>query len=461
MLPLVVQIEKVAAKTARTCAFRNTPVRVGRNPLNDLRLEESFVSQWHGVIRFDEEGVRYLDLGSTNPTQLDGVPIQRNIEIVITPESDLRIGGLRLHLLRGDAPAELFGAARRSSFAQVGHPELGDLQKTMYLAAPADVHDVAHANVLAQASALLGSGGQRAASPSHAPPTYATGPVTAARGPSGPPPGHELAAPGAVSIDSAYASYRRGWADFLGQIEREMEGLPRGQRAARVSELQARFPAIAREPEFRKLVADQGVNPLISGEPDMGDWFRRLTDGMFPPMGAQVNRALAMERLGSLLEVFAGAFVELRSAQDAFCKQMSLEAVRDESSLWRIQEAPALLAFLLDPGPAGTERPTELMRAMADFTVHQVALVTAVVEGARAMLEELGPDRLRGEQAAAPARAGLLGKLFPRGGDESAWERYQDQYEDLTEEDRFTRVLFGRKFARRYYAVSGGRAPKS
>lgn len=458
MLPLVVQVERVAEKTARTCAFRRTPVRVGRNPLNDLQLDEPFVSQWHGVIRFDEEGVRYLDLGSTNPTQLDGQPIQRNVEVEITPDSDLRIGGLRLHLIRGDAPAELFGAARRSSFAQVGMPELGDLQKTMFLA-QGEEPSLEQARGLAEAKAIL-------TPPSGAPAAMATpAPLGVAPTPASQRPAAPMSTPapatGVAGMEASYAAYRQGWASLVASIEAELRRLPATERSARVAELQGRFPAIAREPEFRKLVADQGVNPLLSGEPDMGDWFRRLTDGMFPPMGAPVNRALAMERIGSLLEVFAGAFIELRDAQDTFCKQMALQPVRDQSTLWTIDQPSALLAFLLDPGPTGGERPTELMRAMADFALHQVALVGAVVEGARAMLEELSPERAgEGEPAPGVKRAGLFGRVFGRG-DDSAWERYLDAFEDLIEEDRFTRVLFGKKFARRYYAVSGGRDPKS
>ncbi|HET6331605.1 MAG TPA: FHA domain-containing protein, partial [Polyangiales bacterium] len=79
MLPLVIQIERLKERVAETCAFAQSPVRIGRNPLNDVELDDGYVSQWHGVIRFHDEQTTYLDLGSTNPTLIDGKPVERNV----------------------------------------------------------------------------------------------------------------------------------------------------------------------------------------------------------------------------------------------------------------------------------------------------------------------------------------------------------------------------------------------
>mgnify|MGYP001056941924 CR=1 FL=1 len=75
MLPLIVQIERIDQGRASTLAFTNSPVRLGRNPLNDLVLEDSFISQWHAVVRFDEQNTYYVDLGATNPTLINGQPV--------------------------------------------------------------------------------------------------------------------------------------------------------------------------------------------------------------------------------------------------------------------------------------------------------------------------------------------------------------------------------------------------
>ena len=41
-----------------------------------------------------------------------------------------------------------------------------------------------------------------------------------------------------------------------------------------------------------------------------------------------------------------------------------------------------------------------------------------------------------------------------------AWSRYKRTYESTTEEDRFTRKLFGRKFIRAYLALMGSQDTK-
>ena len=48
-------------------------MRVGRNQLNDISIDDPFVSQWHGLIRFGDAGIVYSDLGSTNGTIIEGV----------------------------------------------------------------------------------------------------------------------------------------------------------------------------------------------------------------------------------------------------------------------------------------------------------------------------------------------------------------------------------------------------
>lgn len=63
--------------------FDQSPVRIGRNPLNNVVLEGDFVSGWHGIIRFDNTGTYYFDLGSTNGTCLDGNRLQKNTAIPI------------------------------------------------------------------------------------------------------------------------------------------------------------------------------------------------------------------------------------------------------------------------------------------------------------------------------------------------------------------------------------------
>jgi hypothetical protein len=76
--------------------FDQSPVRIGRNPLNNVVLEGSFVSGWHGIIRFDDTGTHYFDLGSTNGTCRDGKRLPKNTAIPIEQTTRLTIWSFEL-----------------------------------------------------------------------------------------------------------------------------------------------------------------------------------------------------------------------------------------------------------------------------------------------------------------------------------------------------------------------------
>ncbi len=82
-------------------AFLRSPVRVGRAPESDVPLAEPFVSARHGLLQFDDGGVVYADLGSRNGTALDGAPLAPDAPARVGPDSDLRIGPLRLSVSLG------------------------------------------------------------------------------------------------------------------------------------------------------------------------------------------------------------------------------------------------------------------------------------------------------------------------------------------------------------------------
>src|SRR5690348_1235584 len=98
MLSLRVRVEDLAGGRTTEHAFRKSPVHIGRNELNELVLSQGFVSMWHAIVRFDQDVIEYVDLGSTNGTLLNGVRIGDRVPTEIKPGTDLRIGSLRLHL---------------------------------------------------------------------------------------------------------------------------------------------------------------------------------------------------------------------------------------------------------------------------------------------------------------------------------------------------------------------------
>ena len=75
----------------KTFWFEQSPIRIGRNQLNNVAIDDHYVSEWHGIIRFDATGVYYFDLGSTNGTSLDGQRLVKNTVTLLTAGSSLRI----------------------------------------------------------------------------------------------------------------------------------------------------------------------------------------------------------------------------------------------------------------------------------------------------------------------------------------------------------------------------------
>jgi pSer/pThr/pTyr-binding forkhead associated (FHA) protein len=80
--------------------FIASPIRLGRNELNDIALTDPFVSEWHGVLRFDDQAVYYFDLGSLNGSTLANKRLVKNTPTVLTPEDVLFLGRVRLTFQR-------------------------------------------------------------------------------------------------------------------------------------------------------------------------------------------------------------------------------------------------------------------------------------------------------------------------------------------------------------------------
>jgi predicted component of type VI protein secretion system len=87
--------------TERKYELDQSPVRIGRNPLNNIVLEGNFVSGWHGIIRFDNTGTFYFDLGSTNGTCLDGKKLPKNTAIPVEQPTRFTIWMFELTIIPG------------------------------------------------------------------------------------------------------------------------------------------------------------------------------------------------------------------------------------------------------------------------------------------------------------------------------------------------------------------------
>lgn len=110
---LEVRIKAPPGGTNRTLRFTKSPIRIGRNQLNDISLDDPFVSEWHGTIRFDQGSVAYFDLGSTNGTELDGKRLAKNVPMELSEASHLRLGLLEFSVVRPAPEPETAPPPRR------------------------------------------------------------------------------------------------------------------------------------------------------------------------------------------------------------------------------------------------------------------------------------------------------------------------------------------------------------
>lgn len=449
MLPLLVRITNTTTGETEHSAFASSPVRIGRNQLNELVLNEPFVSQWHAVVRFDEHKVRYVDLGSTNGTTLAGARLARHVQVEVDPQSDLRIGPLQLSFARAQVTPDMYAAPRTTIFTlgpQSSDGEGSAVTNATMMFNPSDPATLEQNTMMFMPGMTPGQSPPQGGPPTQQSPQQNVGVDM-----------QQLIR----IVDGTkpyYEQYRQAWGTVLKKLEGELSQLPQQQREGIVLCLCQQLPQLPKEPEFRELMEKMDVNAAALGQVDPAQWVARLGGQDSLPPGAQINTAVAMERVGVLLESFSQAFVELRKGYEQFGEEMALQLVQDRNPLHDADSAQDVMTYLLDWQTDGGERVRELTRAFADLALHQVALLSGVMEGVRGMLQGMSPQQLTGVRNAALAKqggGGLLESIF-NSKKAAAWKSFVDQHQKLIEEDRFSREVFGRNFARAYFMVTGG-----
>lgn len=423
MSPLAITIEDLETHASSRYAFVGSPVRIGRSELNDLPLSQPFVSGWHAVVQFDDQEIRFVDLGSTNGSILDGSPLEKGVPTLVGPESEVDIGTLRLRFSR--------------------------LVTGMQLAAPAPPMTEFALKVSKRATA-----GER--------------PGEAARA-EVPPPSVTQAAPqqlesveqalatSAMDLDLLYASYRGAWEHLRGKVDQLVAGMDSPERALALSRLAEKYGAVSQEPQFLTLSGKEASSaPLApvtprsaTGGEAMGmlDAFAESYLPVPEAVSTEAGARQLLERTAEVLEAFGKSYLELRKGYEEFGKEMGVRTIRAESPVERARDVKQLLTYLLDL--RAKSRTPELQSAFADLMVHQVALLNGVVEGARGILTRLCPEAVTEEagQGKWPLKAGVW------------WKEYQARWHEIAdEEDAISDALFGAEFTRAYTAIVGRRA---
>ncbi|MBW2733524.1 MAG: FHA domain-containing protein [Deltaproteobacteria bacterium] len=78
--------------------FKQFPVRIGRNSLNDLVLGHPYVSNWHAVLGFVRGQLTIVQVGSSNPVVVDERRLSPNEDFGLGQSHTIRILPFTLHV---------------------------------------------------------------------------------------------------------------------------------------------------------------------------------------------------------------------------------------------------------------------------------------------------------------------------------------------------------------------------
>lgn len=463
MVALLVRIDDYQNRTSTEHAFTRSPLRIGRNPLNDLTLTGGFVSQWHAIVQFNDTGAQYFDLGSTNGTLANGQRVQKNVPVPIHDNTEFRIGPLRLYFARGPVPPHLaHKVGQRSSLSDVRAQSFEHTMIADGLGMPVSPAGGAESTMI-----FNPEGGE--ATTTFNPAQFA------AQRPASAAPTQQAASAGAAiaqmrmavgRLRPLYVAYRQAWnALYQGISELFRSGNPEAATLA-LTFLEQEFPEVASEEQFRKLAQSHQLQ-LRSGA-SLGaaalqlitQFAQYVAPEHRPPQSPSDIEAILV-RTAAVLDAFTQAYVGLRKGQDQFGSQMAVSQYRDPSDMSPLntaRDAKEVLAYLMDWGSGGQSRTQELTSAYADIMIHQVALLNGLMEGVRSLLQRLGPAEIEREVDNTPIKLGPLKlprALWPfRAG--ARWARYVQRHREFTEEDReITAAVFGAEFAKAYAGVVG------
>lgn len=429
MLALLVRIDNFEDGTTQSYSYTTSPVRVGRNPLNDLPLALPFVSQWHAVVVWDGQSVTYYDLGSTNGTTVQGHRLGANQPVpVSSPDMEFRIGAVRLVFQlanlpdgaaaslprRGEGTSVSEGLLRKGAAGPSGYPSVGD---------------EGGSTMMLDATALLG-GIQQSSLP----------PRTQ----------HSLRA-----LQGAYNNYRAAWHELSQQLMAALQQTPTQQVPAAIERFVEMYGDAQHEPSLQSLARSQGV-PLASGEGAATQLVTQLAQYLMPsrqpPQSPQEMEGFLVRALVAL-ETYSTAFIGLRQGHDAFGMQMTGRSRRsaDPTPVEAADDPKRLLEYLLDWSGDGDARMLELRNQYAEIMTHQVALLNGLMEGVRKLVRtRLSPDAIERDPKVSHG-FWSFGPFKAIG----YWRRYRQLHEELLEDRELTTAVFGRDFARAYADALG------
>src|SRR5262245_6523639 len=274
MRPLVITVENLTTKERHLRAFYKSPVHLGRNELNDLPLPSEYVSLWHAVLRYDDDAVRFTDLGSKNGSQVNGAAVEANKAIDVSESVGVQIGDLKLEFSRDEALAEqadreppgtLFGSS-----ADGGEPPPpAESVSTRFYEIPKDL-------LKAPGPPPKKLPTQTQAGPPPPPPPRPE-PAPPPRPVAAPIPLKEVTAAVPRAAEAAmsggaqemiraamphYTQFRDAWKNLRLELMHGLKALPRDRRGAALEQIKGQMPQVLKEEEFQVMLNALGIASL-------------------------------------------------------------------------------------------------------------------------------------------------------------------------------------------------------
>lgn len=388
--------------------FDKFPVRIGRSPLNDLTIDQPFVSEFHAVLEQHDGRLLLRDLGSTNGTLLRSVGRMSPNQLV-------------------DLASYNYEFAIVSLIFQTHTVQLEDGPRSK-------VRPLAISNFYSEQA----KSGDRAE-----------------------------AHPQATALMPQYQAYRAAFNTLLEAVSSSLGQLPAEARAKAIQSYAQAMPALASERDFQRLAASVGVNlgseaarttEEVVALQGLKQLAAEQVKGRGTPEGVD-QLVHFLNKLKALLEVFFKSFIPLRDGYRKFELDMDLGKLDQplQGAVDGARTPEELAAGLLDWTRADEGEAADIESTFANLMIHQVAMLNGVMNGVKQLLEELSPATIEASlddpQARKPEKLAMGPFRF-----KALWKLYEQRHGDLSAEDRHVfALLFGRRFAEAYSRFQGER----
>jgi hypothetical protein len=188
---------------------------------------------------------------------------------------------------------------------------------------------------------------------------------------------------------------------------------------------------------------------------------RELAASLMPgqPVESAADVVQLVTKLHDAIEMFCRCFIPVREACSRFIPTEELERAAGErcqnrsGSYLAIEQAlepRGVAAALLDWRNDDQDAPRAVEHILADLMLHHLALSQAAIEGTKALLDELSPAAIDGQQPRSPSMLSRLG--LPGARERALWEMFSARHAEFAAAGRSFRELFGEQFSRAYAA---------